>query len=319
MHAADAGFAALAFLLGGLMSRTTLCSVANIQQWVVARQGDGLLRLLVVTCSAGIVLLALQEVAPASVRLPAHVPITASVIVGGVLLGMGAIVNGACVLGTVLYLGRGNANFLATLLGLALSLQWIGGMPSGLASDCGAAHADLAASLPAPWTRAVAFLAFAIGLLATALWLRGASRRGQGAQASIVAAAAAGCVAGLIYAGHPDWNYATVLDAAARLDSDALSRPGQVAGLLLLLGATVGSLQAGRWRRSQVSGLHVLRCLAGGALMGAGALMIPGGHDLLLLWAVPGLALHGLAAFLAMAVTVALLLFAARGQRRSRG
>jgi hypothetical protein len=42
--------------------------------------------------------------------------------------------------------------------------------------------------------------------------------------------------------------------------------------------------------------------------MGAGATLIPGGHDLLLLWSIPGLTLHGLVAYVIVAATVAALL-----------
>ncbi len=116
MHSIDGVFASLAFVLGVLMARTTLCGVANIQPWVDTRKVDGLLRLLVVACASGLVLLALVQLAPGMVRLPMDTPVMLSVMAGGVLLGVGALVNGGCFLGTVLYIGRGNANLLASAL-----------------------------------------------------------------------------------------------------------------------------------------------------------------------------------------------------------
>lgn len=44
-------------------------------------------------------------------------------VAGGVLLGLGALLNGGCYLGSITYLGSGNSNFLFTLVGIALSLR----------------------------------------------------------------------------------------------------------------------------------------------------------------------------------------------------
>ena len=39
--------------------------------------------------------------------------------------------------------------------------------------------------------------------------------------------------------------------------------------------------------------------------MGAGARMIPGGNDTMMLWSIPGLAHHGVAAYRVMMLTIA--------------
>ena len=48
--------------------------------------------------------------------------------------------------------------------------------------------------------------------------------------------------------------------------------------------------------------------LWGGILMGLGAVLVPGGNDVLLLNAIPGLCAHGLPAFLAMLAGIAIAL-----------
>jgi hypothetical protein len=68
-----------------------------------------------------------------------------------------------------------------------------------------------------------------------------------------------------------------------------------LAGLLVLAGATAGSLGIRRWQFVTPQVRSLGRCFAGDLLMGQGARLIPGGHDLLLLWTIPGLAWHGLA------------------------
>jgi Sulphur transport len=83
---------------------------------------------------------------------------------------------------------------------------------------------------------------------------------------------------------------------------------GLASALMLFAGATLGALLQHRWRLAPLEPLRAARCLAGGFVMGWGAHLVPGGNDMLLLWAIPGLALYGLLAYLVMLVTVAALL-----------
>lgn len=321
MTSLDLLFAALALGLGVAMARTTLCTVANLQQWVHARRVDGLLRLLAVACAAGLVLLALQRLAPSMVRLPMAMPVTVSVVFGGMLLGLGALVNGACFLGTVLYVGRGNANFLATLAGLVLGLRWSAPMSLGAAGTTMTTMTTVssaAVTMPGAAAVAAALVLFVGGLLAAALAVRRLPGDSSTLRSSLLAAVASGTIAGGIYAGHPDWNYASALNHLARPDGRSLFDAGELAGLLVLAGATLGSLGIRRWQLEPLRGQTIARCLAGGALMALGARLIPGGHDLLLMWSIPGLALHGLVAFLAMALTVASLLSLGRDRASGR-
>lgn len=318
MKSLDLLFAILAFALGVAMSRTTLCTVANVQQWVIARQVDGLLRLLAVACAAGLVLLALQQLSPSMIRLPMDAPVSGRVVLGGMLLGLGAIVNGACFLGTVLYIGRGNANYLATLLGLVLALRWLGTSVSPAVSAPMTRLGGAISPMPRELLVVAGLAVFAGGLIATAWIVRTRAGRSPALRTSVRAAAVAGAIAGGIYAGHPDWNYASALNHLARADGRDWREAGELAGLLVLAGATAGSFAMRRWQLESLRLLTLVRCLAGGALLALGAWLIPGGHDLLLMWSIPGLALHGLVAFTAMALTVALVLHFGRG-RASRG
>lgn len=60
--------------------------------------------------------------------------------------------------------------------------------------------------------------------------------------------------------------------------------------------------------------LFLLLALLLGALMvmGYGAQQMPGGNDSLLLWAIPGLTLHGLIAYAVMACVITAAFFIAR-------
>lgn len=293
MTSLQPGLIALTAVLGLLMSRTSLCTLAGVQQCLRERSLAGLRPMLAAAAAAGLVLLAASRLWPARIVLPPAQPIAASLLAGGVLLGAGALLNGGCYLGSVLYIGRGNANFLLTLLGLGLAaraaaapMRW----PAGAAQ-----HAAMGTVL-------------LLGLVLFALLLGLALGRRR--PAVVLAAGAAGLVAGAIYALQPAWSYGVVVDALARSEGGML--PALLSALMLFAGASVGALLQHRWQFVAPAPLKSLRCLAGGFLMGCGAHLVPGGNDLLLLWAIPGLTLYGLLAYLVMAATIALLLLGLR-------
>jgi toxin CptA len=138
---------------------------------------------------------------------------------------------------------------------------------------------------------------FALLLVLAARALRGAA---------LYAAAGAGLVAAFIYAWHPAWSYGVVIETLAHAHTGMMT--GLASALMLFAGATLGALLQHRWRLAPLEPLRAARCLAGGFVMGWGAHLVPGGNDMLLLWAIPGLALYGLLAYLVMLVTVAALL-----------
>ncbi len=131
-------------------------------------------------------------------------------------------------------------------------------------------------------------------------------------------AVGAGLLAGLVYARHPGWSYGTVLESIAHGRYGAMSWAANLSALLLFAGAASGALYAGRFTLQWPTLTRSLRCLAGGAIMGLGAARIPGGNDLLLLWAIPGLTLYGALAYGSMLFVIASGLLLSRGWRLPR-
>jgi toxin CptA len=224
------------------------------------------------------------------VLLPGAAPFHAGIIVGGVFLGLGALVNGGCYLGSVLYLGSGNLNFLLTLAGIAAgaraaeALAWL---PTG-----GAAGARIAMGYA--WIGGA--LAFAL-LTLVLLW--------RARPAARWLALVAGLLAGLVYARHPGWSYGTVLDTLAHGRVTRMDWSANLSALLLFAGALAGAWLSGSFRLQRPAWRRALRCAAGGLIMGCGAALVPGGNDSLLLWAIPGLTLYGALAYFLMLATIA--------------
>jgi len=289
--------ALLTFLLGAALSQVSLCAVAAVQQWVVTGQAVGMHRLLVAASSAGVVLLVLSRCLPETALLPRDLPINVSLVLGSVLLGIGALLNGACYLGSVLYLGSGNMNFLFTLIGLGLGMR---------CSELAGAVAAAASSQPVTLTRPLwwAGLVTYVLVVSLSLWLTRARR-------AVIWPLCTGLFAALVYACRPGWSYGQLIDSLAHADWRGMTWLANGAALALFAGAIAGSIYTGRWHWQWPGSLRALRCLSGGVLMGMGAAYIPGGNDMLLLWSIPGLAPYGAVAFVIMVSTLAALLYGA--------
>ena len=288
--AIDALLLVLTFALGLALARVSLCAVAALQQLIHARRADGLLHLLLAMSGAGVTLLLLAGLAPGRVLLPADMLALGGAIAGGLLLGLGALINGGCYLGSVLYLGSGNLNFLLTLVGIAGG-EFLSAALGGTA---------LPASAPLRMSMGPLWIAGAAGFMLIILYVMW---RGRGPERWL--ALGAGLLAGLVYARHPGWSYGTVLDSIAQGNFAWMSWTMNLSALLLFAGAVSGAWLAGRFQLQWPSPARALRCLAGGAIMGFGAAQVPGGNDLLLLWAIPGLTIYGVLAYGSMLLLIA--------------
>jgi len=299
---ASAAFAAAALCVGVMgfaIQRGATCTVAAMDE-VVGRRGCKRLLALAeasLWVAGGLLLAQFAHLLP---TMPAGYPVNRWTLLGGMLLGLGAWVNRACVFGAIARFGSGEWAYAATPLGFylgCLSVPWV---------FAPAAHAALPYGSPvlqAPGWVAVLFLAFVAWRLARLL--RAPSR--SALVARLWAPHGATTVIGLSFlatlllAGA--WAYTDLLADLAR--GMAANRAARcLLFIALLAGAAWGGWTAGRWRSTRVSGAQLLRCLAGGVLMGWGSLLIPGGNDGLVLVGMPLLWPYAWAAFATMCLTI---------------
>jgi hypothetical protein len=244
---------------------------------------------------------------------------------GGLLFGVGAAVNGGCSLSTLTRLADGDLGMLAALAGFLAGVStWIGvqaaGWPAGLAP---VVSPWLRWPQLAPWLLAL-LLAWALHR-ALLLWRL---RRGHLPLRAVllapayhlsVSAALMGLAAGLLYATQGAWSYTNYLRTQVLNSLDAAPAPSAWHALLvlgLLAGMIASALQRGSfgWRRPRdVAGW--LRHAGGGALMGSGAAMVPGGNDTLLLGSLPAMTASALLTYLSMLAGIALALGTLRATR----
>ena len=298
-----------ASVLGFALARANSCTVASTRRLIIERRADWLLGLLVVIGWAGLVLLGLSIVAPDHFRLPAGLPLNALLVVGGIMLGVGAVINKGCFLGSVSQLSRGNSNYLLTLVGIAIALRLIefkagGPLPATARGTQQAGGAGIAG--------AIALVAFA---MLAAYSVRSFLQRRR---ATMLALIIVGIAGGTIYALSPDWSYTSVLDRAVHGNFGGRIWYEESAALLLFGGALLSSSLRHKFDLVRPSVRAAAGCLAGGFLMGAGAKLIPGGNDALMLWSIPGLTAYGIVAYFVMIATIACLTVLMSSDRKWR-
>jgi len=304
-----------AALMGFAIQRGGTCLVAALDELVSKRRANRLIALAEASAlvACGIVVAELAGVLPMA---PHAFAVTGWTAAGGMIMGLGAYVAGACVFGAVARIGNGEPAYFL--------------VPVGFFLGCLAAVGLGMSRLPRPTDTQSLVLAqamlFAGPLLVIAFWRLwrtvGAARRGQFADyvwSPHVATAVIGVTFVTLLLVVGAWNYTDYLaEAARRMTSRGFDR-----GLLLLAlfgGALVGGWTAGRIKPVKPSWASVARCLAGGILLGLGGSLVPGANDGLIMLGLPLLYPHAWIAFASMLVTIvaALMLQQATMAQRAR-
>lgn len=315
-----AGALICAAVMGFAIQRGATCAVAAVSEITSSRSCKRLLAMAEASLYVCGGLLIAQRLHLLPI-MPSGYPVDGLTVLGGALLGLGAFINGACVFGAVARLSSGQWAYAATPLG------YYAGCVGLLALWPQAERPALAATSPV-WGAAplltVLFLLF-VGwrLLRPWLWARRKSAPARLEQrwhervgAQIWSPHHATTVIGLTFllllllAGA--WSYTEVLAELARGGASMLPARALLS-LGLLAGAILGGMSAGRLEGPGISIAQCLRCFMGGAVMGSGSLLIPGGNDGLLLVGMPLLWPYAWIAFGTMCVTIA---FAQWLQRR---
>ncbi len=306
MQAIGATVAAVvaAAILGLAIQRGGTCTVAAVREMVEERRVRRLLSLVeaAVWVSGGLILLRALGLGAAS---PAGHALGWATMAGGVLLGVGAYLAGACLLGSIARLGAGDWAFLAVPPGYFIGCLVSARLGLGSAPAVGGGMLAIVPVLVA--VPVVIMGVLRVAGLARAGHLPARGRAWHPNTATIVIALA--IVMLMILVGPWAWT-----DALAGL---ARGQNGGGGTQLLLFAALLGGAVIGGWgaglpTRRLPTPRAVLRCLGGGAVMAMGAALVPGGNDGLVLIGLPHFQAHAWAAFAAMVVTVAALLLVER-------
>lgn len=303
--------AVLAAVMGFAIQRGATCTVAAVEQ-VILEGRTQRLRSIVAASAWVLAGLLLAHALGVSMSLPPGYRVGANTLLGSALLGFGAFVNQSCVFGSIAKLGSGYWSYAATPIGYYAGCLLMAALTDG-------AHADALPTI-APMQQTSALLAAA--LLAGLSWLAlRATAQSRISHAHSLRArmhhlvtrrvwepGAATAVIGLTFLGMlllvGAWTYTDALaDFARGMRTSLLARC--LLFVVLLGGAMFGGWSAGGLRAVAPSPLALLRCLAGGVLMGVGSWMIPGGNDGLILVGMPLLWSYAWVAFACMVAVIA--------------
>lgn len=301
--------------MGFAIQRGGTCTVAAVDEVVNKRRFNRLAALVEASIwvAGG---LAIVETFHLLGKMPSGYPVSYLTILGGVLLGLGAYVNRACVFGAIARFGSGEWSYIATPIGIYSGSLLVA---SGLTPM---ARATLTTGSPilgiALWF-AVPFIAFALWRLMRPLFTTFAqsspeppfARIRHGLATHVWAPHGATTVIGitffLMFVLVGAWDYTGVLAQLARGMSTSLV-PRVILLVALFAGAVLGGYTAGRFRHTRISARQLAKCFAGGLLMGVGGLIVPGHNDGLILVGMPLLWPYAWIAFGTMCVSIAVAL-----------
>ena len=289
-----------AALMGFAIQRGGTCLVAAIDEAVSKRTINRLLALAEASAlvAAGMVTAQIFGILPMT---PHAFALTGWTIVGGMIMGLGAYVAGACVFGAIARIGNGEPAYFLVPLGFFLGC--VAALRLGMTRlpHIVAAHSPVLADA----------LLFAGPLLAIAAWrlwhtVHAVRRRDFAAYvwSPHVATGVIGATFVILYLVVGPWNYTDYLAEAARHMGSRLSDRGLLL-LALFGGALLGGWTAGRIKPARPTAAAIARCLAGGVMLGLGGSLVPGANDGLLLLGLPLLYPHAWVAFASMLLTIA--------------
>ena len=312
------GLALLAALLcaatmGLALQRGGTCTVAAVDELLKTGRPTRLLAMAEAAFWVGAGLLLARSLGLLA-ELPGGYALSGWTLAGAALLGLGAVLNRACIFGAVARFGSGEWAYLATPFGFYLGCVSAGPL---FAPPAPVRLAQVSPLNGVPGWLAGLLLALALGrlLLGLARWRRTTHAPGRGlrpwsphAATTVIGLAFA---AMLLLAGA--WSYTDVLaELAHAMRFDMSHNIG--ARVLIALALLAGAL-AGGWKtrqRQPLAAAALARCLGGGLLMGWGSLLTPGGNDGLVLIGLPLLWPYAWAAFAAMVAAIAAALWRPR-------
>jgi uncharacterized protein len=305
----------LAGLVGFAAAHGGICAVRAVEDLLDGRGGALFLAFLKCSVWVAATTVPLAWAAVPGGHFAVGYPLAWPVAAGGFLFGVGAALNAGCAFSTVTHLGAGDLNQVFALLGLGLGFalhdSWTGPLMPSAAPPSGLL------ARPEPWSLALLAAAW-IWAAREAVRLRHPAPSACTGRAMVAIALAGGA----LYLLHGPWMYTAGLAQTVAWAARGGPAPSALPLLLFagtLAGATVAASVGGRFRPRRPRLGPALRGLVGGALMGAGAALVPGGNDALVLHALPALLPHAALAYACLVAGAAFTLLLLRGFGREAG
>jgi uncharacterized membrane protein YedE/YeeE len=285
-------------IMGFANQRGDTCTVAAIKEIVATRRINRLAALVETSLwsGGGFVLLNAMGMLPTK---PVDYVVGALTALGGSLFGMGALVNRACIFGTVARLGSGEWAYLATPVGFYMGSLAALYLPTPQQST-----RESIVLTASTWLVVVVVVLVVARLCEHGLKIRRGNRRTlDHVWSPQVATTIIGVTFPVAFVAAGEWTYTDFISDLAH-GGDARLPSRLLLYFALLGGAVLGGWTAGRIQLVTPSVGSVIRCLFGGVLMGVGAALIPGGNTGLILVGAPMLWPYAWLAIASICITI---------------
>ena len=319
----------LAFFIGFVANRTTLCAVRAVEEVINNHQAKLLMsffRVMLWSLVISIlVALLFEETALQEYNF------TVVAIVGGLLFGLGATINGGCALHTLVRLGTGDMGMLLTILGLTsgailtkqmlLKYAFFGAVPK-------------VTNIPLSdnWQLLITIILLTILLFELVKYMGSINiykwcKRVFSSKYDLrTSAAILGISNGILFTLIGPWMYTnTIIQSITNQLLPNTAFYQEISTLLwlllmaLLAGIMLSSLLKKEFQLLIKPNKKWLFYLLGGMFMGAGAMLIPGGNDALLMSYMPSFSPHAFPAYFAILIGIGISSFLAKtGKSRLR-
>lgn len=228
-----------------------------------------------------------------------HWPLMGLSVLGGVLFGVGAGLNGGCTFSTLSNAVDGNMGFWVTVAAWPIGI-WI-------ATTLPLSHSKSVIITQPNYSFGVLIL-LSIMLLGESIfiirrfWRKSSLRRVLGSSVYTLSAGAAlvGLTNAVIIEATGPWSFfSTFLCGIEGRSGTSCAQPMLAWGIVVaaILGMAFSSLQRGSFKLRLPSVRSTLRHGVSGLLMGVGTVLVPGGNDGLILFAIPLLSPHAIPAY----------------------
>jgi hypothetical protein len=300
-----------AFMLGFSAHRAGICTVAAVAEVITSRTARTFSSFFKVVLWVLLINGIAALLAP-GIQQPYTAPVfSIYTIAGGLLFGIGASINGGCSFSTISKIAQGDLHFALTLPAFILGAISAREFSLGRADASGSLYAIDFSDIPLILLAGILLWALLeLFLIIRSVVTAGIVKSVTGKRYRLSSAAALiGLSSGFLYIFQGRWAYSSkILDHFAVEPAPPFIGTTAFYLLLALLAGAVISALSNRQFKASFAGNRWYRNMAGGFLMGLGAMLVPGGNGMLILHDLPHLSLQAAIAYMAMVSGITLTL-----------
>jgi uncharacterized membrane protein YedE/YeeE len=275
----DACFVLLVLATGYATQRGDICAVTAVAELVCRCRAQRFLGFLFCAACSLLVISGSELLGQDVIARRVGFPATVSTALGGAIYGAGIFINGRCAFGTAARLSRGELPRLATVAGFFVGAAF---------TRTPATPLRPVASLLLAWQDNARFITALAVAITLGWWLATTTpHRSENQHWTLVGAMSAfGLLVGCLTVLPGDRAYTPLFIEAGSGPTLSLLRHHALA-LVFLSGACAAAITTGLFRVERGSGGDWARATIGGAIMGVGARLVPGGNEAMLFIGLP--------------------------------